>query len=30
MDIVITARDGILYKDNIKLNVEYDKIGHEV
>jgi hypothetical protein len=30
MDIVITARDGILYKDNIKLNAEYDEIGHEV
>jgi hypothetical protein len=30
MDIVITVRDGILYKDNIKLNAEYDERGHEV
>jgi hypothetical protein len=30
MDIVITARDGILYKDSIKLNAEYDERGHEV
>jgi hypothetical protein len=30
MDIVITARDGILYKDNIKLNAEYDERGREV
>jgi hypothetical protein len=30
MDIVITAKDGILYKDNIKLNAEYDERGHEV
>jgi hypothetical protein len=30
MNIVIIVRDGMLYKDNIKLNAEYDERGHEV
>jgi len=30
LDVVLTARDGILYKDNIKLNVAYSKRDQEI
>lgn len=30
MDVMLTARDGMLYKDNMKLNVSYSERDNEV